>query len=152
MHSPVPNPFSLRPKNHNWNNPSPHILYNLRMSSLLAAKFHIPYTRGTTPSPKRLIQRLASDTAPFTLLSAPPGYGKTNATWYTLDTNDNDPHQFGQAIISALRPFTPVEAYQPTDLTSLLGDESDTPHPPREARGAQHTREKLMTFTPPSSS
>ncbi|MBM4423758.1 MAG: tetratricopeptide repeat protein [Chloroflexi bacterium] len=101
---------------------------------LLATKLYAPQTRpGLVPRP-RLIARLAEClTKPLTLLSAPPGFGKTtliadfrtqladrppapilpskidNAQfcWLTLDDGDNDSTRFLAYLIAALQTVHP---------------------------------------------
>ena len=121
-----------------------------RESPLLETKLRIPTRRrGALPRP-RLRERLdLGAQAKLTLVSAPPGFGKTtllaewlagprhdghSAAWLSLDAGDNDPAVFWTYLIAALQSVVPaagatarslIEAgRQPleTVLTSLLND------------------------------
>jgi LuxR family maltose regulon positive regulatory protein len=83
---------------------------------LLTTKLYIPRPRPNQVSRSHLIDRLnESQSRKITLISAPPGFGKTTllsawipqnqycVTWVSLDTADNAPFLFWTYIISALQ-------------------------------------------------
>ena len=89
--------------------------------SLLNTKLTIPPLAGGIIPRLRLIARL-SEARPLTILSAPPGFGKTTAliawlrqlatatdpappaiSWLSLDDDDNDPVRFWSYVIAALQ-------------------------------------------------
>ena len=83
---------------------------------LLRTKLYMPSERGYLVARPRLVARLNEGlTRPLTLLSAPPGFGKTtllsgwiaqsnaHAAWFTLDADDNDPVRFWSYFIAALQ-------------------------------------------------
>src|SRR6266699_2398776 len=101
----------------------------LLQNQLLTTKFYVPVTAGPLISRPRLTALLdESLKRPFTLISAPAGFGKTTLlstwghslpanhlqlAWISLDEEDNDPWLFWTYVISALqihRPerFTPL--------------------------------------------
>ena len=85
---------------------------------LLATKFFVPVTSGTLISRPRLIALLEEGLKhPFTLVSAPAGFGKTTLLstwayslqaphlrlcWISLDEDDNDPRLFWTYVLTAL--------------------------------------------------
>src|SRR6266567_3106280 len=114
-------------------------------SQLLATKFFVPSASGTLISRPRLSALLhQSLERPFTLLSAPAGFGKTtllsswkqslpashpSAVWVSLDEGDNEPRLFWTYVLAALdmqQPelFTPLLKYlqspQAPPLTYIL--------------------------------
>jgi LuxR family maltose regulon positive regulatory protein len=85
--------------------------------ALLETKLHLPTLRQGHVARLRLGQRLDVETLPaLTLISAPPGFGKTSllaewlagsatdrtVAWVSLDPGDNDPVSFWTYVISAL--------------------------------------------------
>jgi LuxR family transcriptional regulator, maltose regulon positive regulatory protein len=101
---------------------------------LLDTKLHIPAPRPVVVPRPRLVERLRRGVeGRLTLLSAPPGFGKTNllaewlaspgvrpaAGWLSLDAGDNDPTVFWAYLLAALRPVCPDAVGQPLSL--LLG-------------------------------
>jgi LuxR family maltose regulon positive regulatory protein len=83
---------------------------------LLTTKLYIPRPRPTQLSRPRLIERLnESQSRKITLISAPPGFGKTTllsawipqnqycVAWVSLDSSDNSPFLIWTYIIAALR-------------------------------------------------
>jgi ATP/maltotriose-dependent transcriptional regulator MalT len=85
---------------------------------LAATKLHIPPLRPRAVRRARLVAALSSGARPrLTLLSAPPGSGKTSVlsewhgdpaerrpfAWISLDTGDNDPVRFCDGLIAALQ-------------------------------------------------
>jgi LuxR family transcriptional regulator, maltose regulon positive regulatory protein len=88
---------------------------------LLATKLHAPRVGryGDRPRLGTLLDRVLDDGTRLTLLSAPPGYGKSvavagwlgssgvPAAWLSLDAADNDPVRFLRYLVAALRPVRP---------------------------------------------
>lgn len=83
---------------------------------LLRTKLYLPSGRPHLVARPRLIARLNEGlTRPLTLLSAPPGFGKTTllsewvaqdklpVAWLVLDADDNDPVRFWSYFIAALQ-------------------------------------------------
>lgn len=99
-------------------------------NQLLATKFFVPGTPSTLISRPRLSALLdKSLTYPFTLVSAPAGFGKTTLlatwkhslsaspsklAWISLDEEDNDPQLFWTYILAAF------QMYQSERFTPLL--------------------------------
>ena len=90
-------------------------------SALLRTKLYMPSRRPELVARTRLVARLnESLTRPLTLLSAPPGFGKTTllrewlaqvqvrAVWLMLDVDDNDPVRFWSYFIAALQQIDPA--------------------------------------------
>jgi len=135
---------------------------------LLQTKLYIPPVRPELVPRPRLIERLnAGLNRKLTLISAPAGFGKTTlltewihgrgevtspsgsgvppplqATWLSLDENDNDPARFVTYLLAALQRIDPnvgqaaqamLQSPQPPTpepfLTSLINDIAATPHP-----------------------
>ena len=85
-------------------------------STLLNSKLYIPRARPDLVLRSRLTERLQADAwHPFTLISAPAGFGKTTlvsewvranewpSVWISLDEGDNDLSRFLSYIITALQ-------------------------------------------------
>ncbi len=114
-------------------------------NQLLATKFYVPVALGHLISRPRLTALLdESLKRPFTLVSAPAGFGKTTllstwsqslpassprVAWVSLDEEDNDPRLFWTYVLTALQkqepePFTSLlmqlQSPQVPPLTSLL--------------------------------
>ncbi len=109
---------------------------------LLVTKFTIPPVRSVLLHRSHMRRVLdQSCSVPLTLLSAPPGFGKTTllsawarqstraVAWLTLDDQDNDPTRFWAYVIAALRKAgSPVgeaalailHSPQPSPLTGAL--------------------------------
>src|SRR5260370_36249456 len=99
-------------------------------NQLLATKFFLPIAAGTLISRPRLTALLAESLKqPFTLVSAPAGFGKTmllsawaqslppsniQVAWVSLDEEDNEPRLFWTYVLSAL------DQQQPDCFTPLL--------------------------------
>src|SRR5258705_6085337 len=117
----------------------------LIQSQLLATKFYIPVAPGTLISRPRLSALLEEGLKhPFTLVSAPAGFGKTTflstwahslqapharLCWISLDEEDNDPCLFWTYVLTALdvqasQRFEPLlirlQSQPPPPLKSLL--------------------------------
>ncbi len=90
--------------------------------SLVATKLHVPRPRRGVVGRPRLLHRL-SDGAQgrLTLLSAPPGFGKTTllaswlarpadrrVAWLSLDAFDSDPASFWTGLVTAVRRAAPA--------------------------------------------
>ncbi len=102
---------------------------------LVQTKLHAPRLRQDLIPRQRLLDTLydALTSHSLTLLSAPPGYGKTTLlaalpsafpdlrlAWLSLDEDDNDPARFLAALIAALQQLDPIcGATARTLLTSL---------------------------------
>lgn len=95
-------------------------LDDLGRQGLLRTKLYIPPSRGNRVARPRLTARLNEGLArKLTLISAPPGFGKTTAlgewipqsdacvTWVSLDEGDNDPVRFWSYVIGALHLLRP---------------------------------------------
>ena len=90
---------------------------------LMAAKLYVPRARPGRVVRSRLLERLdAGAAARLTLLSAPPGFGKTTllaewtratgdpskaVAWVSLDGGDNDPGSFWLHVVASLEPLVP---------------------------------------------
>ena len=88
--------------------------------TVLRTKLFIPQPRAVLVSRPRLTARLKTGALPrLTLISGPPGFGKTTllsewipqnsycVTWLSLDEGDNDPVRFWTYFISALQMLQP---------------------------------------------
>lgn len=114
------------------------------MEAILSTKINPPLPVPNLISRPRLIERLLVS-RPLTLLSAPPGFGKTTLinewrtqgkikfAWLSLDADDNDPQRFIAYFIAALQTVKPEigaagalllqsTAEYKNILTSLLND------------------------------
>ncbi len=89
-------------------------------SPLLTTKLHIPPVRPNLVARARLISRLDEGlTRPLTLISGPPGFGKTTlltawleqqtlpVAWYSVDERDNDLSRFMAYLVAALETVQP---------------------------------------------
>ncbi|HSK94833.1 MAG TPA: LuxR C-terminal-related transcriptional regulator [Candidatus Angelobacter sp.] len=90
---------------------------------LLSTKFHVPQRRSGLVSRPALTGRLARGAeTKLTLVSAPPGFGKTtllaesiaaspergqSVAWLSLDNGDNEPVSFWTYLITALQTVAP---------------------------------------------
>ncbi|MGB2767977.1 MAG: helix-turn-helix transcriptional regulator, partial [Propionicimonas sp.] len=91
--------------------------------ALLATKLHVPRARPGRVARPRLLERLGSGgAARLTLVSAPPGFGKTTLlaewahsdavvsrrlAWISLDAGDNDPGTFWSYVVASLEAVVP---------------------------------------------
>jgi LuxR family maltose regulon positive regulatory protein len=122
---------------------------------ILATKLYIPHPRPKVVIRLRLVERLnAGLQGKLTLISAPPGFGKTTlisqwiaegerpTAWLSLDEGDNDPVRFLTHLVAAFQTIAPniggralslVQSPQPPPdesiLTSLLNDITTIPDP-----------------------
>ncbi|MBN1318795.1 MAG: hypothetical protein JXA42_25165, partial [Anaerolineales bacterium] len=87
---------------------------------LLRTKLYVPPLRPEIIPRPRLVQRLNANLhRKLTLVSAPPGFGKTTLlsdwvhsrnfpiAWLSLDKSDNDPHLFWSYLVAALQTIHP---------------------------------------------
>jgi LuxR family maltose regulon positive regulatory protein len=106
-------------------------------TDLLASKFYFPPHRPDLVQRPHLLASLdAGLRGKLTLVSAPPGFGKTTlvsewirdrghpAAWLSLDKNDNDPARFLIYLIAAMQRIEPGIG---ADVQAVLG-ESPSPH------------------------
>src|SRR5436309_2857545 len=85
-------------------------------------KLHVPAERPDLVARGTLVGLLTADRhARLTLISAPPGFGKTTLltqwaraagedrpfAWYSLDPDDADPVRFWSCVVEALRTVHP---------------------------------------------
>jgi LuxR family maltose regulon positive regulatory protein len=119
------------------------VVYNSFMSTpLLATKLYLPRPRTNVVSRTHLIVRLNEGLhRRLTLISAPPGFGKTTlaglwiatsgrpAAWLSLDHADNDSTRFLAYLVAALQTLAPtigagvaelLQSPQPPPIESLL--------------------------------
>jgi LuxR family maltose regulon positive regulatory protein len=116
---------------------------------LLATKLHAPPPRpNAVPRPHLIVRLNEGLTRPVTLLSAPPGFGKTTllstwldqlpastrVAWIALDDGDNDPARFLAYLFAALQIDRPPALRAPrlpdlgeilTPLINHLGESSN---------------------------
>src|SRR6266849_6416945 len=109
-------------------------------NQLLATKFYVPVTSGSLISRPRLTALLNESLKyPFTLVSAPAGFGKTTllstwvqsqpkghplVAWVSLDEEDNEPRLFWTYVLTALN------TQQPNRFTVLLTELQSPQAPP----------------------
>ena len=108
----------------------------LLQGQLLATKFFLPTAPGTLIPRPRLHALLDNALErPFTLVSAPAGFGKTTwvqalaadtlrVCWLSLDEEDNDPYLFWTYVLSAL------QTQDPQHFASLLAQLQSSSPPP----------------------
>jgi len=119
----------------------------MTVEPLLLTKLQAPVARPNTVARPRLVARLSEGlrlARRLTLVSAPPGFGKTTliqdwivgsdrrAAWLSLDEGDNDPGRFMRNMIAALSrtdervgrapPDLPLDAPPQELLTALIND------------------------------
>ncbi len=123
--------------------------------ALLATKLYVPRARASAVLRSRLLARLdAGAAARLSLVSAPPGFGKTTllaewargaraagrgVAWLSLDAGDNEPASFWAYLTAALEPLVPNLrtaredlavaglAATPPAITALLNELADAP-------------------------
>ena len=92
-----------------------------RLTPLISTKLHAPRVAlyGDRPRLGAHLDRSLDDATRLTVLSAPPGYGKSVAVagwlasrdlqsaWLSLDAADNDPVRFLRYLVGALQPLRP---------------------------------------------
>jgi LuxR family maltose regulon positive regulatory protein len=90
-----------------------------QLDSVLTTKLAIPSSHGEIVPRPRLLDKLGSSPRPFTLISAPAGFGKTTlmanwlkhihlpVAWLSLDSDDNDPNRFITYLIAAMKSVKP---------------------------------------------
>jgi len=86
---------------------------------VLRTKLRMPQPARTPIARERLLARLGDAPSPFTLVSAPPGYGKTTlvtqlpalqrdaVAWFQIDRLDSDPRRFVAHLIAAVQEPIP---------------------------------------------
>ena len=109
-----------------------------RPTPLIATKLHAPSVAayGDRPRLSAHLDRALDDATRLTVLSAPPGYGKSVAVagwlasrdvgnaWLSLDSADNDPVRFLRYLVAALEPLRPsIAGLAPTLLEVGPGPE-----------------------------
>jgi LuxR family maltose regulon positive regulatory protein len=117
----------------------------LERGFLLKTKLFVPQSRGTMVDRPRLTARLRDGLSrKLTLISAPPGFGKSSVlvgwratpegrqfplAWVSLDEADNDPARFWFYVIHALEPLQPgvgveslalLQSAQPVPIPVML--------------------------------
>ena len=89
---------------------------------ILQTKLYPPLAAEGSVLRRRLIERVqAGLNGRLTIISAPPGFGKTTllsawlatnknskVAWYSLDEDDNEPSRFFTYIAASLRPLEPA--------------------------------------------
>lgn len=101
-------------------------------SPLIATKLVQPLTTGLIARPRLYALLDAGSTQPLTLISAPPGFGKTmlvagwmrarnrrDIAWLSLDEGDNQLHGFWRYFIAALRTLHPMLGETALELLSV---------------------------------
>ena len=101
---------------------------------VLHTKLYLPTRRPHLVTRPRLVARLNEGlTRPLTLLSAPPGFGKTTllsewlaqakprAAWLVLDADDNDPARFWSYFVAALQQMDAAIGASSLALPQLPG-------------------------------
>jgi len=109
-----------------------------RLTPLISTKLHAPRVAvyGDRPRLSAHLDRALDDAPRLTLLSAPPGYGKSVAVagwlasrdvksaWLSVDAADNDPVRFLRYLVAALEPLRPgIAGMTPTLLEAGPGPE-----------------------------
>ena len=104
--------------------------------SLMATKMYVPRFRPGLVVRSRLLDRLGPGAAPrLTLVSAPPGFGKTTllaewvgtiglagrVAWLSLDAGDNDPGTFWSYVVASLGAVMPRLGQAGRDLAVAGG-------------------------------
>ncbi|HYI26054.1 MAG TPA: AAA family ATPase, partial [Thermomicrobiales bacterium] len=130
--------------------------YDTEMAAqILVTKLYVPRPRPRAVTRPRLVARLNDGLHnKITLISAPPGFGKTSllsewvagcdrpVAWLSLDEADSDPARFLEYLIAALRTVAPqvgegaLRAFQSSQppqvesiLIALLNDIAALPNP-----------------------
>ena len=99
-----------------------------RRSSRRSSTPRVSPPTATAPGSIRTSTAPSTTSTRLTLLSAPPGYGKSVAVagwlgsrgvphaWLSLDAADNDPARFLRYLVGALQPVRPGSAARPPAL------------------------------------
>jgi LuxR family maltose regulon positive regulatory protein len=87
---------------------------------VVRTKLRIPRSVRAPVARERLLARLGQTLSPFTLVSAPPGFGKTTLVtqlaaawrdaiaWFQIDRLDSDPRRFVAHLLAAVREGIPA--------------------------------------------
>src|SRR5262245_47881950 len=86
---------------------------------IVRTKLRMPRPTRAPVARERLLMRLAGPLSPVTIVSAPPGFGKTTlvaqlvglrsdaVAWFQIDRLDSDPRRFVTHLISAVQVEAP---------------------------------------------
>ncbi|HEX2912693.1 MAG TPA: LuxR C-terminal-related transcriptional regulator [Chloroflexia bacterium] len=109
------------------------------LSPLLTTKLHTPVPRAKLVERARLLQRLEQVIQyKLTLISAPPGFGKTTliaswlqrsglaAAWFSLDAGDSDPGRFWSYLDQTLKTLPPECGYSES-LPAGMDSQAEAP-------------------------
>ncbi len=120
-------------------NADQNVVSSPRLTPLISTKLHAPRVAAYRERPRlsARMDRALDDTTHLTVLSAPPGYGKSMAvagwlasrdvqsSWLSLDAADNDPVRFNRYLVAALETLRPgIAGVTPALLDGMPGPEA----------------------------